>query len=328
MNYENLSLSEKIETASEYALILVQNDANLDIVTELKGVFKLTEDQAKEAYELMRKKYEKEHQSATKTKIKRAWLVIAVSLIAMIFYAFISPGTSSFFLIIAFIFGILVLMGFNFLAIKYREKSTSPKDGYFLERERQKKIASRSNKTYNWPFDLSLFFFSFLMVGFYLFYTHNGVINTDEIKEFANLTLSENVIFKDLGGTRRNNHSYAFAFKFKGYTQEFRFADKYYKYGKWEISENDFTPGDILSIQLKKKDFVRLNENESKKIEMINLLIKNEWLIDHDDRNRKVEKKNLQMILWVGAILVLSIAVAFIWLRFRKLKGSKMLSGI
>ena len=85
MNYENLSLSEKIERASEYALILVQNDANLDIVTELKGVFKLTEDQAKEAYELMRKKYEKEHQSATKTKIKRAWLVIAVSLIAMIF---------------------------------------------------------------------------------------------------------------------------------------------------------------------------------------------------------------------------------------------------
>lgn len=323
MNYENLSVSEKIERASEYALILVQNDANLDIVTEIGGVFNLTEAQAKEAYELMCRKYEKEHQSAMKTKIKRAWFVIGVSLSVMIFFAFISPDTTPFFLIIAFVFGILILMGFNFLANKYREESTLPKEGYFLERERQKKIEARSIKVYNWPFDISLFFFSFLMIGFYLFYTHHGVINKDEIKEYAKVTLSENVIFKDLGGTKPNNHNYAFAFKFKGHTQEFRFADKYYKYGKWKISENDFTPGDTLSIQLQKKDFAKLDENETKKIEIINILIKKEWLIDHDDRNRRVEKKNLQTMLWVGAILALSIVVAFLWLRFRKLKRSQ-----
>ena len=80
-----------------------------------------------------------------------------------------------------------------------------------MKSERQKKIEVRSIKVYNWPFDISLFFFSFLMIGFYLFYTHHGVINKDEIKEYAKVTLSENVIFKDLGGTKPNNHNYAFA---------------------------------------------------------------------------------------------------------------------
>lgn len=88
MNYDDLSVHERIKHASEYAVILKNNPANTpgNIIAELAETFSLTKEQASEAYILSEEKFPEEHKKAARSKLRHHAAAIFHLLSVLVFF--------------------------------------------------------------------------------------------------------------------------------------------------------------------------------------------------------------------------------------------------
>lgn len=319
MSYKDLPLEERMQKATEYALILVSDDRpGLDIINELMDVFGFTEQEAIDCYTRMRKKFDDEFDEAIKTKIRFAWIALIFSTIILVFFAFLSTAVGWPSLIYTLIWGLILIGVVPFLAIHYREKAMSPESAFLFDRERYQKH-KLDKEARDWTLGLPLMLLFLAVVAFYLFYSGTLILDTKDLYEKHNLVIYEKVDLNDTGG--KSSH-YEMIFRFKGFTNKFKFDENYYNYGKRKIKTSDFSVGDTLSIEMSGTNINRLQEGSKKDIKLTNIAINNDWLIDHQYRNKSVERGNKQSFILITAAFGVCLVVVFIWIRFRKVKGS------
>jgi hypothetical protein len=110
MDYADLPLEERMNKAREYALLLAEEEPPvLDIPGQMQQTFKLTQAQAEEAYQDMKREFRTAYFAASSARI---WKAIAAALVlgtVALFYAFMSERISALALIIALFFGLAAL---------------------------------------------------------------------------------------------------------------------------------------------------------------------------------------------------------------------------
>ncbi|MES1219727.1 MAG: hypothetical protein ABUT20_29775, partial [Bacteroidota bacterium] len=125
MDYRNLPIEERISKAAEYCLLLADDErADVNIVSEVKTTFFLTDEQAQEAYALMKQKYNSEYKKTLGRKIKLAWIVLFVLVVCVAFYAILGDELGSFFYLLAAFFALSIIGIFFSLGNLYFKKST------------------------------------------------------------------------------------------------------------------------------------------------------------------------------------------------------------
>jgi len=318
MSYKELPLEERIQRASEYALILISNDTQqIDTINDLMETFDLTESQAKQAYTLMREKFRSQFETATKSKIRLAWLVIITTPIIIAFFAFVSTEMGIIYLICAFLFGLIFIASVISLAYRYRERFLSPEQGYLSDRDREKKLASASGKDENgsWTVGMPIFLLLFTCITFYLYYSHSSVVDIKDIIVKSDLIISDGVEFR-----QPKKKQASFTFRFRGIKHEFLLFSDFYDFGKWRLNKDDFSIGDTLTIEMTRKGLSKFKSIHERSIKVTNIAIDGQWLIDHSERNKNIEKRNKNNLIFSLLSFTGCLIAAYFWLRFRKRK--------
>ncbi|MBL7729903.1 MAG: hypothetical protein JNM88_01905 [Chitinophagaceae bacterium] len=310
MSYSHLPIEERIEKAAEYGLMLVGDERPVaDIVGELKAMFTLTEEQAQQAYIIMREKHSGDYKQAIKRKARFFWVMLFVSLAVGAFYAFLGTELGWGFYIVAAFFGLALFASFSNIVGLWLEKSVPAKK--FLGLNKGRTIIPENSKLTGIP----VFFFFMLLFTGIASIIHYRVENPAGLTKMENLVISKKVYLKYTGG---KNKTYYYLFFFKGYSNEFRFEKGMYKYGRWKIDPDDFQPGDTLSAETKPKYIQRLSQAEEPgNVYLYNLKINGRWLINHEERNQRVKREDRMVVYVCGAGLLLSIIGVRLWYRYK-----------
>lgn len=306
-----------MEKAAEYAVILVADDSpDLDLISELKSRFSLSETEAYHAYSLMHSKYRADYLKTMKEKITRAWFAAFVSLIfGLCSAAFVSMG-SLFYMCCLFIFGLGFSGALVMIARYTREIRLSPELGYLADRSKDLEFSKR--KTNHWiPGFLMITLFLFVLSLFFYF-DRNRTVDTSKLTKVDSLVISCPPTVKS---TRGRNKSYWLAFCFKGYSDDFRMDRNIYDYGRPVIKPDRFQEGEIISIEILKKETTKLQDTvNSQRVAVMNIQSGGRWLIEHEYRNKKVEIENKQMLILFGSAYICASLLAVLWARFRFVK--------
>jgi len=317
MNYKDLPFEERMQKAMEYALILVSDERpGLDVINELKDVFGFTENEAKECYIQMRKKFDEPFEAAIKTKIRLAWTSLIGSTIILAFFAFISTEMGWFYFIYTFIWGTVLIGVVPFLARHYREKAMPLGAGYLSDRQRTQRLKLEKDGN-DWTTGLPLTLFILAMITFYLFYTKNETLDAKDLYKKYGLIVADQVRRNDIGS--KSSH-YEMVFRFEKFSNKFEFDEKYYKYAKQKIASSDFSIGDTIAVEISMRDAISLQEGSDKDIAMTNLSFgeSDDWLIDHEYRNKTIGQKNKNYFLLSAGGFVFCLIIVFFYIRYRK----------
>jgi hypothetical protein len=311
MDYKALPISERVNKAAEYCLLLLEDEQKplikADAIKELQSTFSLTESQAHEAYDLMKEKYSAEYKNSIKKKIKFAWIILFASVVCTFFYTVIGTGIGWVFYLIAGFFGVAVIGIFLNLGNLYTLKSP------LLQKYFANSLGSNLNSKKNDIARIPVFFFFMSLVTFILMFVHPRAIDPKELVRLNKLVIVQKVIYANTGG---RSPTYYYSFYFKNHKNEFRLEDNIYKYGKWSIGLGDFMVGDTLSVQIKKKYANRLFGSEDR-VYIVNLLKSGSWLIDYNDRNEKIKEEDKKTFYIFGAGFLLSCIGTLIWIRLK-----------
>lgn len=114
MSYDHLSSEERINRATEYAVILKDDPAKTPevIITELASTFSLTYEQAASAYSISKQTFAADYKAAGKNKIWHYILLIVVCCVACTFYYFISAEVG-----LQFMYVFVILFGLGLLGV-------------------------------------------------------------------------------------------------------------------------------------------------------------------------------------------------------------------
>lgn len=322
MDYKELPLEERIQLASQYALLLTaDNKSNEEIFDILKSDYALTDEQATQAFASMRSTNKTEYNLTVRGNFLKAVGLIVFCLLAFIVYYFMGKEMGSLAplsWVVAFLFGICVMGAVVLMARIIWDKVSF-------------RVVKKGSYSISFDqFDKAMASFAFvslfsLCMGCYVYYTHVGIIKENEITTIHGCLLTEPVRHGHTGG---KTTSYYYAFKFRGSNLEFRFFDYYYRYAKDVSRIKTIKKGDTVSVQIAKTDLPETNDPDaSGRINLVNLAFNNVFFIDHNYRNARVNKSN-QTIFYVSQvamaviILILLLKKLFQYLSYRKMTGN------
>ena len=291
MDYKDLPLDQRIELASQYALLLVgDNKLTPEIIDILKSDYALSEEQAAQAVGAMRNNYKNEYDSTVRNNFLKALGALAFSLMAFLFYYFIGKEmgrAGTFFIILSVLFGLggvgdLLGMG-SIIGDKFSKRAIEPKK---VITKTPEQLDSFTKTLYAWTgicgFVLSIF-------G-YLYFYRAEMVDEDKITTVHNCIITEPVRKEHSGG---KNRRYYYVFKFMGNNLEYRFNKMYYKYSDGAFRIAELKQWDTVSIQIKNKDLHLLqNKYNTEELEIVNLGRHNHFLVNHSNRNAKIEETN------------------------------------
>lgn len=309
MNYADLTPNERIQKASEYATILIdEGKLESDIIDELVNSFKLSEDEAKLAIVKMRTDFSDSYKRSINFNIWKGIFGFIIGAASAIFlYGASSEVGLSIYYPVAIFFAIAslgsLLYSLRLIFQKYQlEESSSRKEQ---------------------PFVLSV-----LVIGivFSLYFLYNykadvGSIDEQKIEVIPGLVVSENVVRNSTGG---KSQKYYYSFRFKNVPHKVRFFSDYYRYSGFRIGLIDFKIGDTMSIQLKTKDIDEFNQTEtSEEIDIVNITVAGQFVIDHKIRNKKVRAENKRLFEWVSTGLIMLVSAIVFWIIYKRFIAHK-----
>jgi hypothetical protein len=316
MEYKDLPLDQRIELASQYALLLVADiKSNEEIIGILKQDYALTDEQAIQAFTAMRSKYRREYNTTVRSNALNALGSLGFSLLAFLFYYFVGKdlgrsGTLSY--VIAFFFGIGALGAFFFVIKIVREKLSKPAIAQKRQQVIQVKMYSGANTSGLDNFDKTMGVLFLMSVMFLCGFGYNYFFNTGVVNEKKITTIHQCIVTEPVRHVREKSGKsfyYYYALKLRGHNLECRFLDDYYEYIRNKRPIRAIQVWDTVSIQVFDKDLDFFNDQYSTgKIDLVNLGIHGHFLLNHAHRNADIKrshKTNFYVLLTVFAGLVL-----------------------
>lgn len=310
MNYKDLPLDQRMELASQYALMLVADiKSNEEIIGILKKDYALTREQAIQAFTAMRSNYKGEYNSTVRSNLLKALFGIGICLLAFLFYYFIGKemgrsGTLSY--VIAFIFGIGILGAIILTVMIVWGKFSKPAI--------QKQPFSASAPVFD-KFDktmASLFFMCiiFLCIFAWQYFFNTGIINEKTITSIHQCIITEPVRRESTGG--KNPRRY-YVLKLRGHNIECRFFNDYYMYVRDGSLIRNIQVWDTVSIQIFNKDLDFFNAQYSTgEINLVNLGLHGHFLVDHAYRNAEIKKSHKTNFYVLLAVFAGLTAITFL----------------
>lgn len=301
MDYKDLPLDQRLELASQYALLLVaDNKLTSEIIEIIRSDYALTEEQAAQAVGAMRKNYKNEYDINVRNNFLKAFGALGVSLMAFLFYYFIGKEMGSagiLFIILAFVFGlggVGALLGMGSIMVDKLSKPAT---------------AARKLSEFDKVLQGIAFMSGFVLcLAAYEFFFQPHFVDKAQVVTINNCIITQPVNYKHTGG---KNRSYYYVLKLRGSNVDFHFKDNYYKYSNtaWLVSE--LKQFDTVSIQLLQKDTDLINNKyNTGAVDILNVGLNGHFLVDHDSRNAKVHEED-KNVLYISLYIFLA-AVAII----------------
>jgi hypothetical protein len=295
MNYSELPLKQRIEMASDYALLLIEESiANDDIVLELQERFVLTEDQAFEALARTKEVHGEEYRKLTNASLFRASGALMVSIVCGTFYIFMGNEVGFIFILIGAIFLILGYSAMGVIVEKIMGKFFYAPS---LVKKRIRENGKGKNKDkdpHDWTVHVFVFSLCFFILSFFLYFKKEGFVQIDKLFTMHGLELKDSLQYVRTSG---KSPSYYYVFRFKNYPNEFRFYDDYYDYASERMDVRLFFPSDTLSIQIKPSDYLgKIYERVDGRIDIINLFKESRQWIDLTYRNQRKLSANKKLV--------------------------------
>jgi len=306
MNYSDLPVADRIKMASEYALLLVEDNIMYeDMIKDLQERFSLTQNEALTALERTKNDFSSEYKSLANASIFRAVTSIVTSVIFGLFYLFVGDEIGYLVAIIGILFLCIGFMSCIVLVQKMMDKFFySPT----LIRARIKR--SKNPKEDKQDFTVYLFVFTFCLclLAVFNYFKKSGIINIETLATVPGLQIKEKVYKESTGG---KSPTYYYVFHIYGHKNEFRFYQTYYHYAEPDFRADDFKPGDTISIQLKPEDFFEKINNYSNEgvVDIINIIKDSRPIIDLASRNKSEEADNMRNLKIVGIICGLALLI-------------------
>jgi hypothetical protein len=290
MSYKDLPLDQRMELASQYALLLVaDNKPTEEIIRTLKWDYALTEEQATQAFAAMRSNYKSEYNSTVRSNIIKTLGVIGVSLFAFLSYYFMGKEmgrSGTFFIIIAMVFGLGALGALIVAGRTIWEKFSNPTKPAPISG----KIARKQDEIDKVIQGLTFISFMLLCFSAYQYFSRSNIIDVNKVTTVENCIITEPVRRESTGG---KNPSHYYRLKLRGHNLDFRFFDNYYRYSNkaWLVSE--LKEWDTVSIQIF-TDYQQFFDYQysTGNLDLINLGRNGRFLVDHGYRNAAIKKSN------------------------------------
>ncbi len=306
MNYDDLSVPERIKHASEYAVILKNNPASTpeNIIEELAETFNLTKEQASEAYILSKEKFPEEYKKAARSKLRNSAAAIFILFSIGLFYLGIWEQTGPmFFLILAalFLFAIWIVINIILKIIS----------GIFFP---------------NYP-QLSKRFIvkaAPLLVIIWMFLLYQSKFG-DTIKEKDIIVRPCILAAKVMKSKSDGMFSEAYyEFSFDGYFKKFRLCQSDYIYADTLPHFEKYIPADTIYVELLKKDLKKIHIEDffSKYNRIISIQLNNKSIIDYNLRSEAFRKKYRHWLNIVTVILLIDLLLIHILIKNIKNKNS------
>jgi hypothetical protein len=312
MSYQHLSIEERIQKASEYAVLLTADERpEIDIVSELSLVFELTREQATEACVLMRKNFNNEYQLALSSKIRNAWYSVAVIGMMLAGCYFIAAELAGVYFLFVALFAMGLIGALGMIAKWTADKKRSVKDLFPLNRN-----YTGNTRQVGYIGEFVLFFLLLTVVSAYIYSSGSGLTDSNEITIVKDLVLSGNA---ETRSTRGKNPDHYFLLQVKGNAHPLKFLDDYYSYGTRGIAPWDFPAGDTIAVMMKTEKALELKENAgTQPLSIYNVQLKGTWLIDLEERNRLKKAEDRKNLLLFGGLMIAAVLLFILGQRYLK----------
>lgn len=311
MDYKDRPLDQRMELATQYALLLVaDNKITSEIIGIIKSDYALTEQQAVQAVGAMRANYKNEYNSNVRNNFLKALGALGFSLMAFLFYYFIGKEMGSagtLFIILAVLFGLggvgaLLGMG-SIIGDKFSKPAVVTEK---VITSKPKQVDSFTKTLYSWT---AICGFILCFLGYQYFFGV-GVVDETKITTIYNCIITEPV--RKERTSEKNPRSY-YVFKFRGNNLEYRFFNNYYKYSDGAFRVSKLMTWDTVSIQVMNKDLNLLrNKYSTEELDIVNLGLHNRFLINHSSRNTQIIKSQKNIFYVCLAIFVVLVATIFL----------------
>jgi hypothetical protein len=316
MSYSHLPLSERMEKASEYALLLSGDlRPQEEIVAELQEMFDLTQDEAIGAIARMRRNYSKEYNKSYKESIRHGMASVFMGLVCGGFYFAMGKEVAGPVMILG-IFFFLVGVG----AVIFMLKKTEERFFFSIKAIRRKVSGAGNEEEEDHPRRRKIdprganlivgIFFLLLAGACHRYYTKDGIIEPVQVSRVDKLVVFKPASRQSTGG--RSARVY-FLFLFEGHANEFRFYESYYEYAGKNADLGRYRKGDSLSVELLHEDAALMRAGSPEDISIVNIIQNGRRLYDYEARNRAISKQNFSFIvyasLFFAGALILRIVV-------------------
>lgn len=330
MNYAEQPVEERMRMASEYALLLTDDNKDVDtIVQELRSMFLLTHPEAVQAYETMRR----QHAAAYHGSINRsnlftlgsaAFSILATAFFFLLGYEIRENTIGQLFLVISALTCIAAIGAIGIIIRNWREKkrqvTTQPLRPGYLGITGEKKL----------PRELQILVFLPLLVLIPTCrYTKGqGLLNTSYIE-----ISHPKVLYKKLWKVKipdKNHPSFVYKFSFFEDPNIYELEEDYIKYPSANFYLDSLEVGDTLSIHYDRADRSTIEDRYySHTITIYNVSKRGIPYADLATRNKAVNQSNKEMI-WTGAaaaiilaLFIIAISLYRIW-RYKKLSAARI----
>jgi len=306
MNYDDLSVHERIKHASEYAVILKNNPANTpgNIIAELAETFSLTKEQASEAYILSEEKFPEEHKKAARSKLRYYAAAIFIFFSIGLFYLGMWEQTGPmFFLILAALslFAIWIVINLILKIIS----------GIFFPNYPQL-IKHFIVKTA--PFLVIIWVFLLYQSKF------GGTIKEEDII-VRPCMLAAKVMKSKSGGLFSEAY---YEFSFDGYFKKFRFCQSDYIYADTLPHFEKYSPADTIYAELLEKDLRKIHTEAffSKYNKIIGIQLNNKSIVNYNLRSEAFREKYRHWLNIMTVILLINLLLIYVLIKDIKNKNS------
>jgi hypothetical protein len=308
MNYETLPVSQRIQMASEYALLLIEDSVQQeDIIKTLQETFFLSQDEAIKAYQKTRAEHSSEVGQLQNASIYRIIASFLACIIGGAFYVFMGREAGVVFIVLGVIFLGAGLLGFIAVIQKLMDKFFySPS----LIKKRIEKAKDPKKEKQDWTVQLFLLALFFFAIAGFNCYSKAGWVDLRKLKTVTGVKLAEPLKKHGTGG---KSPSYYYVFRFQNHSNEFRFYDRYYNYVPGGFDASSFNISDTFSILVTRSDYEQklYYPGNDRRVDIINIM-QTHPLIDLQKRNDKELSNNKMFFSITGFIALAALLVMLI----------------
>ncbi|WP_276480369.1 hypothetical protein [Paraflavitalea pollutisoli] len=320
MNDEELSVEERIKKAVAYALPQVAGHGDADsIVHEIKSLFRLTQEEAAQAYSQMRQQYNRIYE---RTICRYNLIVLAsagIALLAFTTYLLlgnaIRESAAGIILIVIAVVAILVAAGAMIKVTGiWQEKRYQP----FIDRPRLFFIGEREAMLWHaWKLlPMGIFL---LVVASFQYLTDQGMLNLNALDTSDPKKIYHQPYWVKIADGK--NPQYGYAFSFYEDPQVYQLPDDLSQDGHPNYSIRDVFANDTVQIVYDRKEEPLIRDRyESHKIRIYNIIKEGKPYLDLAQRNTSIYEKNKAQARWglLGFMLIEFIAVVVLFCQVLK----------
>jgi hypothetical protein len=336
VDYQTLPLEERITLASQYAVLLVADGGHADsIVEELTGMFHLTHEQARQAYEKMRTENGPAYQANIHKYYLQALTAAGLSVFGGLFFYFIgtelrSSGFGIAFLLLAIFSALQVLDILTFIGRLRSEQKRGAIPSTFTQTLLRKifRVKYRGSKSGKFETGMILIIgYSAIML---LLVTcengqEKGTVNASDL-----ITSTPKVLYKKPWKEWISNGDYKhFVYYFSFYEDRhlYRFDETYINYQSANYYLDSMAVGDTITIQFAREDSSNINMRDasfSLPFKIYNIARQGIPYADLAARNKKVAKDYKATIRSIIIFSIVIVVLYIIYGQYRKGKYKKL----